>query len=160
MCRFLPLPLVGRGGAEGAGVGSREKRTMPHTAITRRTRVNAQRMRRAPTDAERRMWQLLRTLKPLGMHFRRQAPIGNYVADFAWYEGKLIIAGSRQRAVEESNQHRVERPSGEFSRVVALPHEIDLDSIDAAFELGVLHVTLPKIAKQQPKKIQIRTSDK
>ena len=48
-------------------------------------------MRRAPTDAERRMWQILRSLKPLGMHFRRQTPIGPYVADFAWYDGKLIV---------------------------------------------------------------------
>jgi len=25
------------------------------------------------------------------MHFRRQAPIGVYIADFAWHDGKLII---------------------------------------------------------------------
>jgi very-short-patch-repair endonuclease len=37
------------------------------------------------------MWRLLRSLKPLGMHFRRQAPIGVYIADFAWHEGKLVI---------------------------------------------------------------------
>jgi adenine-specific DNA-methyltransferase len=48
-------------------------------------------MRRSPTDAERKLWQVLRSLKPLGMHFRRQAPIGAYVADFAWYGGKLVI---------------------------------------------------------------------
>jgi very-short-patch-repair endonuclease len=64
---------------------------MPHTAIAKRTREGAQRMRRAPTDAERCMWRILRALKPLGMHFRRQAPIGAYVADFAWYDGKLVI---------------------------------------------------------------------
>jgi very-short-patch-repair endonuclease len=48
-------------------------------------------MRRAPTDAERKMWWILRLLKPLGMHFRRQAPIGNYIADFVWHEGKLVV---------------------------------------------------------------------
>jgi len=37
------------------------------------------------------MWHLLRSLKPLGMHFRRQAPIGIYIVDFAWYAGKLVI---------------------------------------------------------------------
>jgi very-short-patch-repair endonuclease len=53
------------------------------------------------------MWRLLRSLKPLGMHFRRQAPIGAYIADFAWYEGKLIVEldGSQhavtQRAYDE-----------------------------------------------------------
>jgi very-short-patch-repair endonuclease len=30
-------------------------------------------------------------LKPLGLHFRRQAPIGIYIADFAWHAGKLIV---------------------------------------------------------------------
>jgi very-short-patch-repair endonuclease len=48
-------------------------------------------LRRAPTDAERKLWYLLRSLKPLGLHFRRQAPIGSYIADFAWHTGKIII---------------------------------------------------------------------
>jgi very-short-patch-repair endonuclease len=48
-------------------------------------------MRRGPTDAERKMWWILRSLKPLGMHFRRQAPIGSYIADFVWHEGKLVV---------------------------------------------------------------------
>jgi very-short-patch-repair endonuclease len=47
-------------------------------------------MRQNPTDAERKLWHLLRSLKPLGMHFRRQAPI-TYIADFAWYAGLLVV---------------------------------------------------------------------
>ncbi|HZO46499.1 MAG TPA: DUF559 domain-containing protein [Xanthobacteraceae bacterium] len=64
---------------------------MPHSAIAKRTRGQAQQLRRAPTDAERKLWYLLRALKPLGMHFRRQAPVGIYIADFAWHAGKLIV---------------------------------------------------------------------
>jgi very-short-patch-repair endonuclease len=64
---------------------------MPHSAIAKRTRGQAQQLRRAPTDAERKMWYLLRSLKPLGMHFRRQAPIGIYIADFAWHAGKMVV---------------------------------------------------------------------
>ena len=37
------------------------------------------------------MWWILRSLKPLGMHFRRQGPIGAYIADFVWYTGKLVV---------------------------------------------------------------------
>jgi very-short-patch-repair endonuclease len=37
------------------------------------------------------MWFILRALKPLGIHFRRQAPIGIYIADFAWHGGKLVV---------------------------------------------------------------------
>jgi very-short-patch-repair endonuclease len=64
---------------------------MPHSAITRRTRGQARALRRAPTDAERKLWYLLRSLKPLGLHVRRQAPIGIYIADFAWHAGKLVV---------------------------------------------------------------------
>ena len=64
---------------------------MPHSAITRRTRGQARALRRGPTDAERKLWYLLRSLKPLGIHFRRQAPIGIYIADFAWHAGKIVV---------------------------------------------------------------------
>ena len=64
---------------------------MPHSAITKRTRGQARTLRRSPTDAERKLWFLLRSLKPLGIHFRRQAPIGIYIADFVWHAGKIIV---------------------------------------------------------------------
>jgi len=48
-------------------------------------------MRRTPTDAERKMWRILRSLKPLGMHFRRPGPIGVYIVDFVWYAGRLVV---------------------------------------------------------------------
>jgi very-short-patch-repair endonuclease len=64
---------------------------MPHSEIARPTRRRAQSLRRCPTDAERKMWEILRTLKPLGMHFRRQAPIGVYIVDFAWHGEKLVV---------------------------------------------------------------------
>jgi very-short-patch-repair endonuclease len=77
---------------------------MPHTAITKRTRGQARTLRRSPTDAERKMWFLLRSLKPLGIHFRRQAPVGIYIADFAWHAGKLIIEldGSQHADVRQA----------------------------------------------------------
>jgi very-short-patch-repair endonuclease len=42
------------------------------------------------TDAERRLWHHLRG-KQLGARFRRQAPIGPYIADFACFDPKLVI---------------------------------------------------------------------
>jgi very-short-patch-repair endonuclease len=48
-------------------------------------------MRREATDAERKLWYVLRSLKPLGLHFRRQAPIGPFIIDFAWYAGKIVV---------------------------------------------------------------------
>ena len=37
------------------------------------------------------MWNALRSLKPLGLHFRRQVPLGRYYADFACFHPKLVI---------------------------------------------------------------------
>src|SRR5690606_699407 len=51
----------------------------------------ARALRRNQTEAERALWQKLRVLKAEGFHFRRQAPIGTYIADFACHSLKLVI---------------------------------------------------------------------
>ena len=50
----------------------------------------ARRMRKVPTKAEARLWQALRRLEPKP-HFRRQAPIGPYVADFVCHRARLVV---------------------------------------------------------------------
>lgn len=88
----FPSPLWGGVAREASRGGVSEwSRTMPHSAIKRRTRRQAQSLRRRPTDAEQKIWQILRSMKPLGIHFRRQAPVGIYITDFAWLAGKLIV---------------------------------------------------------------------
>ncbi len=42
------------------------------------------------TDGERRLWSRLRG-EQLGVKFRRQHPLGTYVADFACLEPRLIV---------------------------------------------------------------------
>ena len=52
----------------------------------------ARRLRNEPTVWERRLWVWLRTLrKTHGLHFRRQLPMGRFVADFGCHSAKLII---------------------------------------------------------------------
>jgi very-short-patch-repair endonuclease len=48
-------------------------------------------MRHEPTDAERVLWQHLRHLTVAGSHFRRQATIGPYFADFACHAAGMVI---------------------------------------------------------------------
>jgi very-short-patch-repair endonuclease len=43
------------------------------------------------TDAEQRLWQAIRGKQILNHRFRRQHPIGKYIADFACIDKKLII---------------------------------------------------------------------
>jgi len=43
------------------------------------------------TEAEKRLWKILRRKQFAGFRFRRQAPIGSYVVDFFCPSAKLII---------------------------------------------------------------------
>ncbi|CBS89930.1 endonuclease domain-containing protein [Azospirillum lipoferum] len=53
--------------------------------------ATARRLRTAMTDAERRLWSRLRNRQLAGAKFRRQFPIGPFVADFACPECRLIV---------------------------------------------------------------------
>ncbi len=57
---------------------------------TLKARVNARALRRDMTDAERKLWSWLRG-EQLGFKFRRQHPLGNFIADFACLDPKLIV---------------------------------------------------------------------
>lgn len=59
--------------------------------INPETTANARLLRHEMTDAERLMWQALRYKQLNGHRFRRQHPIGQYIADFACIEQKLVI---------------------------------------------------------------------
>ena len=50
--------------------------------------AHARRLRSDQTLAERRLWERLRLLP---IRFRRQAPVGHYVADFACHSARLVI---------------------------------------------------------------------
>ena len=55
------------------------------------TKERARELRWNMTDAERRLCALLRRKKLAGYRFRRQAPIGPYIADFFCPKARLII---------------------------------------------------------------------
>ena len=51
----------------------------------------AKSMRSAPTEAEHRLWQLLRAKRLAGYRFKRQLVIDHYIADFACLRERLIV---------------------------------------------------------------------
>ena len=51
----------------------------------------ARSLRQRETDLERRLWRALRGRRVFGLKFRRQHPVGPYVADFACVEARLLI---------------------------------------------------------------------
>ena len=48
-------------------------------------------LRQSGTDAERRLWGILRNRRLGGVKFRRQYAFGNYIADFVCIERHLIV---------------------------------------------------------------------
>ena len=51
----------------------------------------ARTMRKQPTEAEDRLWQALRDRRLMRLKFRRQMPVGRFIADFICLEAKLIV---------------------------------------------------------------------
>jgi very-short-patch-repair endonuclease len=48
-------------------------------------------LRKRLTPAEKILWRLLRDRRLRGLKFRRQFPIGPFVADFCCYELRLVV---------------------------------------------------------------------
>jgi len=74
-CQASHSPLAGEGAQRVQSLGKRA----------------ARRLRAAMTDAEQALWRVLRSRQFEGHKFRRQAPLGPYIADFCCFEARLII---------------------------------------------------------------------
>jgi len=67
-------------------------------------------LRRASTEASEALWQKLRTLQCGGAKFRRQAPIGLYIVDFASFEHRLVVEiDGGQHNMPQGRQHDLKR---------------------------------------------------
>jgi HSP20 family protein len=71
--------------------------------------------------------------------------------------GILTISGERTFKNEEKDKkyHRVETRYGSFTRSLQLPDGIDPESVKAAYNDGILSVTVDKSEKKSSKKIKI-----
>jgi very-short-patch-repair endonuclease len=71
-------------------------------------RQRARRLRRDQTDAEQALWARLRDRQLFGAKFRRQHPIGHFVADFCCPQRKLVVEldGGQHAARVAADQKR------------------------------------------------------
>ncbi|MGD0023731.1 MAG: endonuclease domain-containing protein [Xanthobacteraceae bacterium] len=111
--------------------------------LDRFRRASARRLRLSATETEVLLWKRLRTIETAGTHFRRQVPIGPYIADFACMAARLVIEldGSQhntdtRRAKDETRTRWLE---SEGYRVIRfwnndLVHNMDgvLETVNAA----------------------------
>jgi very-short-patch-repair endonuclease len=64
---------------------------MPHQTVTPFQRAAARSMRSRPVDVEKALWWRLRGRRLRRLKFRRQHPIGRFIADFACLEARLVV---------------------------------------------------------------------
>jgi very-short-patch-repair endonuclease len=104
------------------------------------------------TDAERKLWWHLRQLRISSTHFRRQATIGPYFADFACHERRLVIEvdgeGHAMADQVDSDARRTAFLNSRGYRVLRFWNHEALSDIDAVME--VIHAALGKEATDPP----------
>jgi len=72
----------------------------------------------------------------------------------------LTLSGERKPEDLEGGvrYHRRERGGGRFSRSIELPFRVDADKVEAAYDKGILRVTLPRAEADKPRKITVRAA--
>jgi HSP20 family protein len=69
----------------------------------------------------------------------------------------LTIRGEKRQASQQGADrvHRYERTYGAFERTFTIPSSVDGDHVRATYENGVLTVTLPKVERARPRRINV-----
>jgi HSP20 family protein len=71
--------------------------------------------------------------------------------------GSLRISGKREiSAPDKASFHRRERPSGDFSRNIQLPNDLDTSRAQAKYKHGVLMIQIPKREEAKPRQISVK----
>ena len=78
---------------------------MPHNEISKIQRDRAKRLRREMTRAETLLWRHLKANRLAELGFRRQSPMGNYIADFIAHSCKLVVEVDGESHDFESRLH-------------------------------------------------------
>ena len=106
--------------------------------MTEFRRATARRLRANQTGAEMKLWRELRKLETKGTHFRRQVPIGAYVADFACLASRLIVEldGSQhcEEPVKSRDDERTRRLESEGYRVLRFWNNDVTNNLDGVLE--------------------------
>jgi HSP20 family protein len=82
--------------------------------------------------------------------------------DISLENNTLTVKGERkfEKEEKEENFHRIERRFGMFTRTFRLPNTVDTENVSAAYDKGVLKLTLAKRAEAKPKQIKIGVGEK
>jgi len=81
--------------------------------------------------------------------------------DIQLENGTLSVKGERKFEKDEKGKgfHRMERSYGSFVRIFTVPDTVDSEHVTAAYEAGVLTISLPKKEVAKPKAIKVQVSN-
>ncbi|MCL4275860.1 MAG: endonuclease domain-containing protein [Anaerolineales bacterium] len=113
---------------------------MPPRRTTPKGYENARKLRKALTPAERKLWAYLRGDK-LGVNFRRQHAVGNYITDFCSPKAKLIIEldGSQHLEQTEYDEERTKYLESLGYRVIRFWNNQVMNEMDGVI-LAIMEV--------------------
>jgi len=83
--------------------------------------------------------------------------------EISFENNTLTLRGTKQPWLQpqENEEYRVysaERLSGAFERAIRLPEYVEGDKIEAAYQHGVLTITVPKAEAARPRRIEIKAT--
>jgi len=107
------------------------------------TLTRSRRLRSDQTDAERKLWSVLRG-RTLGVKFRRQHPIGSFIVDFCCLERRLIVEldGGQHATQREADDKRTRFLNARGYRVLRVWNDDVMRDAEAVAE--VIMRALPK----------------
>ncbi|WP_036017305.1 endonuclease domain-containing protein [Bradyrhizobium sp. WSM1743] len=144
---------------------------MPHDEVSEIQRHRAKRLRREMTRAETLLWRYLKADRLAGLAFRRQTPMGHYIADFVAHSCKLIVeVDGESHDFEERIRHDEQRDQWFASRcyrvlrftnddVMRNLEGVVLSILEAAEQAAPLSLTLPRKGGGNPNASASLTSD-
>jgi len=110
------------------------------------TRRHAKALRANMTDAERKLWYLLRAHRFAGIKIKRQAPIGPYIVDFVSFERRLVLeVDGGQHADSDADLRRTRWLEDQGFRVLRFWNNEVLSNIT-----GVLETILAALSDPSP----------
>ena len=126
-------------------------------------RATARRLRANQTGAETALWRELRKLETKDTHFRRQVPIGPYVADFACLASRLVIEldGSQhgEEPIKSRDDERTRWLESEGYRVLRFWNNDVTNNLDGVLETIYAALYGSRDANPTPLKHQRSTKD-
>lgn len=156
-----PLPNPSPAGGEGLSNSSPpagEEGARPRQRVGRRGGRHslldlAKQNRKKHTDAERKLWSILRSHRLQGWKFKRQEQLGDFIVDFVCFRARLIIeADGSQHAENVEDEQRTAWLEGEGFRVIRFWNNdilLNPDGVATAI-LAALPPLLPTASRRAP----------